>query len=342
MEPWDGPASIAFTDGQLIGAVLDRNGLRPCALLRDQATTSSIMASEVGVLDVAARDRRAEGPPAARPHVPGRHRAGPHRRRRGDQAARSPRSSPTGEWLDENLVAPRRPARRPRCPTPRPGHAARSASRPSATPSRTCACCSRPMAAQRRGAGRLDGHRHAAGRALGPAAAALQLLQAALRPGHQSAARLHPRGAGHVRRDAASAPSATCSTRSPQHCRQLRARAPDPDQRGARQASAHSRPDRASRSARCRSCSTSTRGEQGPRQGAGRALRRRPTQAIAEGRQRPRSCPTAASTPRTRADPRAAGRRRPAPPPDPRRARAPASASSSRPASRARCITSAC
>jgi glutamate synthase (ferredoxin) len=29
MEPWDGPASIAFTDGTLIGAVLDRNGLRP-------------------------------------------------------------------------------------------------------------------------------------------------------------------------------------------------------------------------------------------------------------------------------------------------------------------------
>ena len=29
MEPWDGPASIAFTDGTVIGAVLDRNGLRP-------------------------------------------------------------------------------------------------------------------------------------------------------------------------------------------------------------------------------------------------------------------------------------------------------------------------
>ena len=34
MEPWDGPAAIAFTDGALIGAVLDRNGLRPLALLR--------------------------------------------------------------------------------------------------------------------------------------------------------------------------------------------------------------------------------------------------------------------------------------------------------------------
>jgi glutamate synthase (ferredoxin) len=52
MEPWDGPASIAFTDGTLIGAVLDRNGLRPSRYL---VTTDDlvIMASEVGVLDVA-------------------------------------------------------------------------------------------------------------------------------------------------------------------------------------------------------------------------------------------------------------------------------------------------
>jgi len=36
MEPWDGPASIAFTDGTVIGAVLDRNGLRPSRLLGDR------------------------------------------------------------------------------------------------------------------------------------------------------------------------------------------------------------------------------------------------------------------------------------------------------------------
>ena len=35
MEPWDGPASIVFTDGHYIGAVLDRNGLRPSPLLPD-------------------------------------------------------------------------------------------------------------------------------------------------------------------------------------------------------------------------------------------------------------------------------------------------------------------
>jgi glutamate synthase (ferredoxin) len=51
MEPWDGPASIAFTDGIRIGAVLDRNGLRPS---RYYVTKDGlvIMASEVGVLDV--------------------------------------------------------------------------------------------------------------------------------------------------------------------------------------------------------------------------------------------------------------------------------------------------
>ncbi len=51
MEPWDGPASIAFTDGTVIGAVLDRNGLRPSRYwVTDEGLV--IMASEVGVLDV--------------------------------------------------------------------------------------------------------------------------------------------------------------------------------------------------------------------------------------------------------------------------------------------------
>ncbi len=51
MEPWDGPASIAFTDGRKIGAVLDRNGLRPS---RYYVTKDGyvIMASEVGVLPI--------------------------------------------------------------------------------------------------------------------------------------------------------------------------------------------------------------------------------------------------------------------------------------------------
>src|SRR6187399_719285 len=53
MEPWDGPASIAFTDGRQIGAVLDRNGLRPSRyyVTRDGLV---VMASEAGVLDIPA------------------------------------------------------------------------------------------------------------------------------------------------------------------------------------------------------------------------------------------------------------------------------------------------
>ncbi|HUW64610.1 MAG TPA: glutamate synthase large subunit [Spirochaetia bacterium] len=51
MEPWDGPAAIAFTDGKIIGAVLDRNGLRPSRyyVTKDDVI---VLASEVGVLDI--------------------------------------------------------------------------------------------------------------------------------------------------------------------------------------------------------------------------------------------------------------------------------------------------
>ena len=55
MEPWDGPAAIAFTDGRQIGAILDRNGLRPSryTVTKDGLV---IMASETGVLDIPPQD----------------------------------------------------------------------------------------------------------------------------------------------------------------------------------------------------------------------------------------------------------------------------------------------
>jgi len=60
MEPWDGPASVPFTDGDYIGALLDRNGLRPS---RYTVTKSGklIMASEVGVVDIAPEDVESHG-----------------------------------------------------------------------------------------------------------------------------------------------------------------------------------------------------------------------------------------------------------------------------------------
>ncbi|MEO6002786.1 MAG: glutamate synthase large subunit [Opitutus sp.] len=60
MEPWDGPAAIAFTDGKQMGAVLDRNGLRPS---RYYVTTDDlvVMASEAGVLDIPPEKIREKG-----------------------------------------------------------------------------------------------------------------------------------------------------------------------------------------------------------------------------------------------------------------------------------------
>jgi glutamate synthase (NADPH/NADH) large chain len=75
MEPWDGPASIAFTDGRYIGAVLDRNGLRPSRyyITHDDRV---IMASEVG-------QREGERAAPTRADVPGEFRRGATRARRG-------------------------------------------------------------------------------------------------------------------------------------------------------------------------------------------------------------------------------------------------------------------
>jgi glutamate synthase domain-containing protein 2/glutamate synthase domain-containing protein 3 len=60
MEPWDGPAAIAFTDGRSIGATLDRNGLRPARYLVTKDDLI-IMASEAGVLAVKPEDVKLKG-----------------------------------------------------------------------------------------------------------------------------------------------------------------------------------------------------------------------------------------------------------------------------------------
>ena len=55
MEPWDGPALITFTDGRQVGALLDRNGLRPARYI-ETSDNRVIMASEVGVIAVEDKD----------------------------------------------------------------------------------------------------------------------------------------------------------------------------------------------------------------------------------------------------------------------------------------------
>ena len=103
MEPWDGPASIAFTDGTVIGAVLDRNGLRPS---RYWVTDDDrvIMASETGVVDIDPAARGQEGPPAARAacswSTPRRVASSTTRRSRPSLAA----EHPYAEWLEAGLV----------------------------------------------------------------------------------------------------------------------------------------------------------------------------------------------------------------------------------------------
>ncbi len=199
MEPWDGPAAIAFTDGRQIGATLDRNGLRPARFCRDirrsrgdgvgggRARSSRRahhpqMAARAGQ-DAARRSRarahrrrrRVEGRGRLGPSLPGLARPDP------DQARGAARRS------DADAAAAQRAAR------PAAGlrlHAGGSALFPEAD------------GALGRGYGRRHGPRHALGRAVGPAEAAVRLFPAALRASDQSADRFDARIAGDVARHA--------------------------------------------------------------------------------------------------------------------------------------------
>ena len=102
MEPWDGPASILFSDGDIMGAVLDRNGLRPSRYyITDDDTL--VLSSEVGVLDVdptkvIAKERLHPGKMLLVDTVKGRLIDDDEIKER--YASRQP----YGEWLDSNLV----------------------------------------------------------------------------------------------------------------------------------------------------------------------------------------------------------------------------------------------
>ena len=94
MEPWDGPAAIAFTDGRQIGATLDRNGLRPARFIVTDDDLV-IMASEVGRAADPGREDRAQMAPAARQDAADRPRSRAASSRTRRSSARSPRPSPT-------------------------------------------------------------------------------------------------------------------------------------------------------------------------------------------------------------------------------------------------------
>jgi glutamate synthase (NADPH/NADH) large chain len=146
MEPWDGPASVTFTDGAVIGAVLDRNGLRPA---RWWVTSDGlvVMASETGVLEIAP-DR-----------VVRKGRLQPGRMLLVDTAqgriiddaevkAQLAAEQPYARWLEENRITLDQLPERVHVVHPPPRSPA--ASRPSATPRRSCASCSPPWPPARR------------------------------------------------------------------------------------------------------------------------------------------------------------------------------------------------
>ena len=228
MEPWDGPASIAFTDGTVIGAVLDRNGLRPS---RYWVTDDDlvIMASEVGVLDVDPAKVVQKGRLQPGPHVPGRH----HRRVASSTTRRSratwPTAHPYGEWLGRAPGRPRRPARPAR-------HDARPRTAPWSSRQQMFGYTTEeikillePMA--RTGAepiGSMGTDTPIAVLSDRPRLL-FDYFYAAVRPGHQPAARRHPRGAGHRPGRHHRPRGQPARTRSPSSCRQLVPAAPDLD-----------------------------------------------------------------------------------------------------------------
>ena len=104
MEPWDGPASISFLDGDMMGAVLDRNGLRPS---RYYITDDDylILSSEVGVLQIDPspyRVRKSDCRPGKMLLVDTVQQEG----RSDDDELKEYYASrqPYGEWLDSNLI----------------------------------------------------------------------------------------------------------------------------------------------------------------------------------------------------------------------------------------------
>ena len=142
MEPWDGPASIAFTDGRQIGAVLDRNGLRPSRyyVTKDDLV---IMASEAGVLDIPPERRRAAragcSPAACSSSTPSRAASSTTRR----SSARSPPSSRTASGSTSTWCTSSDLPEAPEVAAARSRHAAAAPERVRLHASKTSACCSR-------------------------------------------------------------------------------------------------------------------------------------------------------------------------------------------------------
>ena len=235
MEPWDGPAAVAFTDGRQIGATLDRNGLRPARFcVTDDDLV--VMASESGVLpikedNIVRKWRLQPGKMLLIDLEEGRIIEDE------DIKATLAGAEPYEEWLeaaqyklkdlDDGRARAGAAAGRDHQP---------AGQQPAGAPAGLRLYPGRHLPVPRAdgaGAGRsdrLDGHRHADRGAVEPQPPALRLFQAELRPGHQSADRPDPRGTGHEPglddRPAAEPARPRC-----RHAQAAGGRPADPDQR---------------------------------------------------------------------------------------------------------------
>ncbi len=195
MEPWDGPASVAFTDGTVVGAVLDRNGLRPGRWWRTRDGLV-VLASEAGVLDVT-RPRWSRRAGCSRA---GCSSSTPTAGRiiEDDEIKKElAGAAPYGDWLHAGLMhLDTLPERRAHGLHPRLGDAS-----PADVRLHRGGAQGAPRAdgADRGGAGRFDGYGHPDRGAEQATAPALRLLHPALRPGDQPAAGRDPRGVGDQR-----------------------------------------------------------------------------------------------------------------------------------------------
>ena len=135
MEPWDGPAAVAFTDGKWLGATLDRNGLRPARYLVTKDDVL-IVASETGVLPIKPENVYYKGR-----LQPGKmllvnleeNRIVPDEEIKQQLSTRQP----YGQWLKENQITLDALPEPSRVHGYRARHDSRSASAPSDTPKKT-------------------------------------------------------------------------------------------------------------------------------------------------------------------------------------------------------------
>jgi glutamate synthase (NADPH/NADH) large chain/glutamate synthase (ferredoxin) len=234
MEPWDGPAAVCFTDGRVVGATLDRNGLRPGRWMETH-DGYVILGSEAGMLAVPPERVKRLGRLA-----PGKLflvDLGEGRIVEDEEVKEQVATAqPYGRWYADHVVhfddlPEREPTVRAPRPAPRPAAGVRLEPGGPARPARA-------HGRQGRGAHRLHGQRRRARRAVRPAPRAVHLLQAALRPGDEPADRPDPRGrrhvAGHGRRRGGQPPRRGARPRAadrdgPAHPAQPRARDAAPD-----------------------------------------------------------------------------------------------------------------